>query len=424
MAQTTEQFPTASEAAAPRGRKRPQRIRRGLTAAHRWTSIIVAGFLVVIMSAGVPLLWGAESFRARNADIYHLTQSATPLTAQQALAVVQKAHPAFVAGNFISDKGMYLVTDPQLNLAYGVDPGTGTITGSGHYYGGFQGFLENLHAFGLSSPRYPGYVPFMAHTIPSFGVSQLEGMTWGSALIGIVGLLLFLLGLSGLYLWWPGIRRLASGFRVRRTKSRYVRHRELHKVVGIVALPFLLMWGFTGAAAQFPFLEQGFLAITGGDPGQVKSLNWDFASNATPGAKDIGLDAATSAATSIIHGRVSDRTLPDPSDPTSAYLFEISEPSYDPYDDTMLAGNDWVYVDRYDAAHTKVVWSGHGAPIQNRFYEEVAYPSHFGWYVNGWVRIIWAVFGLAPLFLLVTGVVSWTVRRRQRALRAKKAAAA
>ena len=422
MVQTSEQPPTTQEVRRQPAR-RPGQLRRSFAAAHRWTSIVVAGFLVVLMASGVPLLYGAETFRAQNPEVYQPTPSATPLTQQQALEVVQDAHPEFVAGNVIHDKGMYLVADPRLNLIYGVDPGTGEITGSGRFYGGFQGFVENLHAFGLSSQRYPGYVPFMANQIPSLGIDQLEGMTWGDSLVGIVGVVLVLLVLSGLCLWWPGIRRLGSGFRVRRTTSRYVWHRELHKVVGILALPFLLMWGFTGAAAQFPFLQQGFLAVTGGDTSQVKTLNWDFVSEPRPGAEDIGLDAATRAALSVIDGKVSNHTLPDPADPTSAYLFEISEASYDPYDDTMLAGNDWVYVDKYDPSRTKVVWSGHGAPVQNRFYEEVVYPSHFGWYVNGWVRILWAVFGLAPLLLLTTGVVSWTVRRRQRARRAAARAA-
>ncbi|TNM38362.1 PepSY domain-containing protein [Nocardioides albidus] len=423
MAQDTEQ-PAATPADRPRPSKRPEQVRRRLAATHRWTSLIVGGLLAVLMASGVPLLYGAESFRARNGDMYQPTHSATPLTAQQALEVARAEHPDFTAGNVISDHGIFVVADQRLNRAYGVDPGSGEITGSGHYYGGFQGFVENLHAFGLSSPRYPGYVPFMATEMPSFGLSSLEGKTLGDSLIGLLGVALVLLALSGLYLWWPGLRRLSSGFRARTGKSRYITHRELHKVIGILSLPFLLMWGLTGAVAKYPVIEQGLLAVTGGDTGQVKALNWDFASEPRDGAEEIGLDAAAKAALTVVDGRISNHTLPDPSDPASAYLFEISEPDWDPYDGTMLAGNDWVYVDKYDASHTKVVWSGHDAPLQNRVYEELVYPSHFGWYHNGWVRLVWAVFGLAPLFLLTTGVVSWTVRhRRKRAREAARTAA-
>lgn len=413
----TQTISPVAESSPAGSRRAPGKVRRWFAAAHRWTSMVVALGLVTIMTAGVPLLWGAESFRARNAALYSSTQSDSPLSAEQALQAVQRAYPTFVAGNVVHDKGVYIVTDPNLNLAYGVDPGTGRITGSGQYYGGFQGLLENLHAFGLSSPRYPGYLPFMATPIPSFGISQLEGMTLGSALIGILGITLVLLCLSGLYLWWPGWRKISDALRVRRGKARYVWHRELHRTIGVIALPFLLMWGFTGAAAQFPFLQQGLLAVTGGDPNHVKSLNWDFLSIPTDGASDIGVDAAARAATATVPGRISNNTLPDSADPSSAYLFEISEADYDPYDDTMLAGNAWVYVDRYNPAHTKVVWDGNGAPWQNWVYEEMVYPSHFGWYVNGWVRIVWALFGLAPAALLTTGLVSWVIRARRRRTR-------
>jgi uncharacterized iron-regulated membrane protein len=411
MAQSTAS--TADRTQAPPPRRRRVSWRRRLAAAHRWTSLLSAGLLVVIMAAGVPLLWGAESFRARNPDIYQATPSINPLTPQQAFEVVQTAHPNFTPGNVISDRGVYVVTDAQLNKAYGVDAGTGDITGSGIYYGGFQGFMENLHAFGLSSPDYPGYVPVLATPIPTFGIESLEGTTLGMAVVGVIGIVLMLFALSGIVLWWPGMRRLATSLRIRRGKTRYVTQRELHKTIGILAAPFLLMWGLTGAAAQFPALQQGFLAVIGGDTDQVRRLNWDFTSKPNPGADDIGLDTARKAALRVIPGTISNHTLPDPADPTSAYLFEIAE-SYDPYDNTMLSGNDWVYVDRYDPSRTKVVWSGHDAPWQNRLYEEVLYPSHFGWYVNGWVRMIWAAFGLAPAVLFTTGLVTWGIRARRR----------
>lgn len=401
--------------------RRPSRVRPTLAAAHRWTSLVVAGFLVVIMASGVPLLFGAESFRFRNPEIYQATPSDSPLTPQQALEIVQDAHPEFAAGNVIDDRGVYLVTDPRLNQIYGVDAGSGEITGEGSYYGGFQGFMENLHAFGLSSPRFPGYVPLLAEPIPTFGFESLEGTTYGVAIVGLVGIVALLLVLSGIYLWWPGLRRLGSGFRIRRSSARYVRHRELHKVVGIISVPFLLMWAFTGAAAQFPQLQQALVAVTGGDGDDLRRVSWDFASE--PGDKVIGLDEARAAALAVNPGEISNHTLPDPEDPASAYLFEISgADGADPYDNTILHGNDWVYVDKYDAAHTKVVYNGEGVPWQNRFYEEAVYPSHFGWYLPGWARIVWAIFGLAPALLFTTGLISWSIRAGKRRARLARAA--
>lgn len=417
------------ERIAGRGR-RLEPIRRSFAAVHRWAALVIGTVLLVQMSCGVPLLWGAELFRAENSGLYQHTDTGRTISVGEAVARVKSAHPNFTIKNVIPDRGIYLVSDPNLNKVYGVDSGSGRITGSGHYYGGFQGLMENIHAYGLSSPSYPGYLPFMAKTIPSFGIQQLHGMTYGSALVGILGLLLIFLALSGIYLWWPGIRRFAIGFQIRFNKANYVRNRELHRVLGIVSIPFLLIWGLTGAADKFPAIQQAFLIVTGGnpDPSHVRSLNWDFSSDraGSPTGKDIGVAAATAAALSAVPGVIHDTSLPNPSDPTSAYSFEISEPSWDPYSHTMLAGNGWVYVDAYNAKHVKVVWDGKGSPAaSNTLYEEFLYPSHFGWYVNGWWRIVWGVFGLMPLVLAVTGISTWWIRaakRRRRRARQQRIA--
>jgi uncharacterized iron-regulated membrane protein len=201
-------------------------------------------------------------------------------------------------------------------------------------------------------------------------------------------------------------------------KANYVRYRELHKVLGIVSVPFLLVWGLTGAAANVPAIEQAFIAVTGGNtsPSQMRFLNGDFTSSraGSPTGKYIGVAAATKAALAAVPGVIHDTTLPDPSDPTSAYSFEISESSWDPYSHTILAGNGWVDVDAYNAKHVKVVWDGKDRATSNMLYEEFLYPSHFGWYVNGWWRIIWGVFGIMPLVLTLTGIITWWIRAAKR----------
>jgi uncharacterized iron-regulated membrane protein len=66
--------------------------------------------------------------------------------------------------------------------------------------------------------------------------------------VGSVGVFLIFLVISGIWIWWPGLRRFASGFVGAPWRGGYVRDLDLHKLVGIVAVPFLLLWGVTGAA--------------------------------------------------------------------------------------------------------------------------------------------------------------------------------
>jgi len=69
-------------------------------------------------------------------------------------------------------------------------------------------------------------------------------------------------------------------------------------------------------------------------------------------------------------------------------------------------------VDGHDASHVSVVDNGAASRWANTFYDKFFEASHFGWMVNGWWRIVWFIFGMAPLALAVTGVSTWLFRRK------------
>ncbi|MCM3897796.1 MULTISPECIES: PepSY domain-containing protein [Gordonia] len=54
-------------------------------------------------------------------------------------------------------------------------------------------------------------------------------MTWGAVILALTGLLLVFLAISGVIIWWPGLRRLRSRFRVRIGKGRFARDYDLHR---------------------------------------------------------------------------------------------------------------------------------------------------------------------------------------------------
>jgi hypothetical protein len=57
-------------------------------------------------------------------------------------------------------------------------------------------------------------------------------------------------------------------------------------------------------------------------------------------------------------------------------------------------------------------------PLAQELWEDFNFPAHSGMIVNGWWRMIWAVLGLVPLLLAVTGLSTWLwtrgVRKRRR----------
>ncbi|MEU4086232.1 PepSY-associated TM helix domain-containing protein [Streptomyces aureus] len=396
-------------------RRRP--VRRALIVVHRWTSLVLGLVLVVLTTSGAVLLYEPDYFRATHDSFFRHTESAHPLTADQAIQVVQAAHPHFAAAWANADHGIWEVGDADYSTAWGVDAGSGAITGFTHLHGGTFGLLANLHECALGCEGYPGYVAVLAKPVPTLGMSWLDGLNWGGATLALLGLVLLLLAVSGLIVWWPGIRRLSHGFRIRMRRGRFARDYDLHRVIGAVAVPFLLMWGLTGAGFEIPAVQKAWLAVTGGSAPDASQ--YDFtAAPAKKGAALVTVAQASAAAVGKVPGSVVQVAMPTPD--AGYYGITIAR-SYDPYAYEMFRGDGYVMVDAHNAAHLKVATGG-PQPAANALYDRILEPAHFGWQVNGWWRIIWAVFGLAPLLLAFTGVSTWLVRRRTRKERAARSA--
>jgi uncharacterized iron-regulated membrane protein len=180
---------------------------------------------------------------------------------------VNQAHPDFQAGSVNLYKGLYEVSSVDQDAIpgfYGVDSGTGNITGRVYPDRGVMAFMTQIHECFFTCDNYPGFISALNNPVPTLGMSWLTDVTWSGLILGIFGLFLIFLGVSGIWLWWPGIKKIAHGFRVRFDKGRYARDYDLHQVVGMVAIPFLLMWGLTGANFEFHWVSTAWYAVTGG----------------------------------------------------------------------------------------------------------------------------------------------------------------
>jgi uncharacterized iron-regulated membrane protein len=232
-------------------RRRPAR--RFMVVLHRWTSLILGLFLIVETTSGAIVLFHTEYFRATHSTLYHHTSSGDLVSAQRAFSIVDQAHHGFHAAWVSADHGIYAVGDPTYTKVYGVDPGSGQINGFANLVHGPMGFLVNLHDCALTCVGYTGYSSWLNQPVPSLGIGWLSGVVWGSVILGILGMLMILLAITGIITWWPGFRRMSHGLRVRTGRGRFARDYDLHNLVGAIAVPFILMWGVTGAAMEFPF---------------------------------------------------------------------------------------------------------------------------------------------------------------------------
>ncbi len=419
---------SATEVAVARarrtGRRRGRRpVRRALVLIHRWPSLVLGLLLVLETTSGAVLLYDAEYFRVTHSNLYQAS-SGGDIGAEEAIQVVAAAEPDFTPIWAGRDDGVWMVGNADYRTVYAVDPGSGRINGHTDTDGGVMGFLVNLHDCALTCEGYPGYVSWLGADVPTLGTTFLTGITWAAVVLGVLGLLMILLAVTGVVTWWPGRGKWRHGFRVRTGKGRFARDYDLHNVFGIVAVPFILMWGITGAAFEFPVVEKAWLALTGGE----QTTEPDFAVTpdpATADRPDIGTDTAVSTALARVPGTA--QWIGLPSEDADWYEIDVVTGYASSRGRAIYSGDAYVLVDAHNASNIVVFDDGEGA-LSNRFYDKYLEPTHFGWNVNAWWRIVWFVLGMAPLGLMITGVSTWLFRRgtrkRQQAAKAARAAAA
>ncbi|MBB5915610.1 putative iron-regulated membrane protein [Nocardia transvalensis] len=400
-----------SEPRAVRTRRRARKpVRRGLIVAHRWSALILGLVLVVQCTSGAILLYHAELFRAQHATFYRHTEGSPVADAEDAVTLVRAADPGFDIGWVGSDGGVLVVGDREYTAAYSVDPATGALNERIDLGDGVLGWLVNLHDCAFGCLRFSGAIPVLNNQPP------LIGITWAASILVVMGLLLVLLAVSGAIVWWPSLTRLRHGFRVRLSKGRFARDRDLHDVLGILAVPFLLMWGITGTAFEWHAVEQVWLGATGGDTNLHPPQDVFRPRAAEENAPRISLTDAEATVRREVSGRIAYTLLPTEAAP---YYRASVAGAYSPREHrAFYSGDVLVYVNARDATDTKVVDAAHDRPLANTFYAKVFEPAHFGWLVDGRWRVIWLAFGLTPLALGITGVSTWLFRRRTRKRRA------
>jgi uncharacterized iron-regulated membrane protein len=402
--------------------------KRGTIVTHRWLSLALGIVLLVITTSGAAVVYAPEWVHWSNSSVFQVTPSAHPLSVTDAMAIVERAHPDFQADAVNVYDGLDEVLssdDDKYPGFYGVDPGSGRITGYANPNSGFMAVLLQVHECFFTCDSLPAYAGFLNHPMPTLGMGWLANITVGGFILGLFGLVLLFLALSGIWLWWPSLRRFSTGFRVRWHKGRYARDYDLHQLIGLVAVPFLLVWGLTGASFEFHWVSTAFYAVTGGQ--QVSDVDFTSA-KAAKGAKDITPAQALAAAQAVAgpQATVANLFLPDADDQTSTYLVYFSR-GFDQYRYGSYPGQLGVNVDRHNASRTHVDDLGAAPTLSNKLLDSWGGALfHYGQSFNGWWRLFWFVFGLTPLALAVTGVSTWLVkrkvRRRRRAAQAASAA--
>lgn len=231
----------------------------------------------------------------------------------------------------------------------------------------------------------------------------------GRAIVGAFGIILFILSLSGIWMWLAGARNWRAWITTPKPTSTVRFNYELHRLGGLWACIFLAVISFTGIGLAFPDTFQRTVQLLGGGsrvtpPKKIKGK--------ALGSLDKYLQAGQAAMPDAV---VTEMRLPESgSGPIEIRLYRTG--------DLAPAGNR-VYLDPSTAAAITIDRLV-DRPFGARFLAALS-PIHYGEFGGLPIKALWSLVALCPVLLFATGVMVWWQRRsRKRTVMAPKEAAA
>ena len=372
---------------------RPQNVflRRVLFQIHLWTGIAVGLYLLVVCVTGAALVFRIHMQRAAFPHLF----APTPGEPADAATVLERLQEAFPDDRI---SGIDAPTDARpTTLAY-------VVRG--------EAFLTIL--VDPATGRVLGELPdrSIVRTIQDLHFDLLGGRT-GRVINGAGGALLFLLCLTGLVIWWPGIVAWRRAFTIDFSRNWRRINWELHSAVGIWSVALVAMWAVTGVYFAFP---SQFRSVVN----TISPLTVATTRRSNPAAPIASTDVE-SGFSRMTQARPSWRELIDrarqqvpdqhiqrvvpPSDDTGAFLVMFSPVRPAPVGRERLTP---VYLDQYSGEVLKA------SPRAERSAGDIVMdwvaPLHVGSFGGTGVRVAWLILGLAPPLLFVTGFIMWWSR--------------
>jgi uncharacterized iron-regulated membrane protein len=215
--------------------RQPQSVwlRKAVFQIHLWSGLALGAYIVVICLSGSVLVYRNELYRHFAAKPTLVSSRGTPLSADQLKLVVRRSNPQWLIGRaWIAETPNQAV---EIEMTRGdevqrrlIDPYTGADLGHAVPAGMRATFwLLELH-------------------------DNLLSGTTGRRVNGGAAMLVILLGLTGVVIWWPGLRRWRRSMFVETRGTWKQVNWNLHSVFGIWFVGFILMWGITGVYLSYP----------------------------------------------------------------------------------------------------------------------------------------------------------------------------
>jgi uncharacterized iron-regulated membrane protein len=375
---------------------RPQRlwVRQLNFQVHLWVGIILSLYMIVIGVTGAILVFRVELEALSGLKPWHSIQATgPPVELPTVIRNVQEQYPrARITTVFTPTEGepTFVAVLQDLNrdrteIRVAADPATGKVLGEFPRGDSWLRVVTRLHETLLIGPG-------------------------GRRVNGYGAVFLLLLNITGIVVWWPGLRSWTRALLVdfRRTWRRV--NFDLHRAVGFWTLGITSFWAISGIyfgwpAQTFTWVQKISPIVAVRPPVVTVQPQRDVmppdlhalisrAAILDPGTALMGIAFPSNRRAPL---RILMRRRPGPGYEYADNVF------FDPYDGKYLA--TW----RYGINQTLGDW-----------FIWLQIPLHFGTYWGMMVKVVWALAGLAIALLTITGALMYwnrALRRKWKHLR-------
>lgn len=360
-------------------------LRRVSSWLHLYGGLALGGLLIVISVSGSVLVFKDSLDRWLRSDLLQIEPKEETVPLNRALQAVRTAHPDGMVRLIempSDDKAPLTVWLAEDNTHVYVDPYRGSVLGS---RGPEEGVLN---------------------TISALHIDLLAGRT-GGLIVGVTGLLLIILTITGLVLWWPRrLRALWTAVRVAWRHGALRFNYDLHRAGGFYTTVFLLLTALTGSAFIFyPTTQQIIGTVTASEPWPPPPPTVEVSEDSSRRPAQWDVERARQMAR---------KRLPDadvsfislPQEPTAPLTVRLrTPPEWHPN------GRSFVYLHPTEPSVLRVDDARDapgGAQLLQTFY-----PLHIGAVGGLLVKWLYVLFGLAPTLLSITGTIIWYQRWRR-----------
>ncbi|QIR40553.1 PepSY domain-containing protein [Tolypothrix sp. PCC 7910] len=221
----------------------------------------------------------------------------------------------------------------------------------------------------------------------------------GEIIIGIAGLLLFILCVTGLILW-SGWRKLITGFKIKWNGHPKRVNFDIHKVAGIVTAIFLAFTAFTGFCWNFSDWSYPIIyaATFTAQPSKVIS-------KPIPNQAPLKLSQLLQISQTIFPEAETFSVGIPSTEEAAVYISKRQNPKL------MFYGDSGVYLDQYNGEILRVVDS-RKLPLADALLSAFEY-LHYGTFWGLSSRVFYVFVGLSPTILLITGFFMYQYRYKK-----------